>query len=277
MPSNTQNSTLTPETHHYKLLPKQLGKGAYSVVYLAEDVRTNQVVVAKRMNLSTLSETFKHEISIMQHIEHPYIVKLLGHLTKGTSGYIFMEKINGDNLYEFVNKQGKGLGLPEKKCLEILSNIVNAVDYLHKSNISHHDLKSENVVYDNVNNVAKVVDFGMSINIEESTMVSNNSGSPLYSAPEVLLAQPHDAKKSDIWSLGVMLYYMLVGDYPWENVYTYNELVSYVTKESLIINYPPYVSSHMRDLINKMLQINPNNRITTQDIMNNIHLLISRM
>jgi len=217
------------------------------------------------MNLCQLKETFQNEVGILNGLDHPNIVRFLGHFTRGTSGYIFMEKILGDNLYIYVQKNGNGLS--EKLCLDIFFEILMAVDYLHMNNICHHDLKSENVMYDSNNNVVKIIDFGLSVPFSENTLIESNSGSPLYSAPEVLSSLPHDPKSCDVWSLGIILYYMLVGDYPWQNVDSVEDLLEIFSNQSLTIPYPENISSQMQELINKILVVDPQKRYTLSEVI----------
>jgi len=263
----TPRSSLPKETKSYKILPKQLGKGAYSQVFLAKNTSTNEEVVGKRMNLSQLKELFHNEIGILCDLDHPNIVKYLGHNSIGNSGYIFLEKVQGDNLYNFVQKEYDS-GIPENLAMEIFGDILSALDYLHVNFICHHDLKSENVMYDSKNNVAKIIDFGMSIEFGENMMVESTSGSPIYSAPEVLLAQPHDPRSSDIWSLGIILYYMLIGDYPWQNVNSVEDLINLFTTQPLNIPYPQNTSVDIQNLINQILVVDPSKRLTVSEIKN---------
>jgi len=116
-------------------------------------------------------------------------------------------------------------------------------------------------MYDSKNNIVKIIDFGMSVNFKESLIVDSTSGSPMYTAPEVLLGDSHDPTSSDIWSLGIILYYMLVGDYPWENVDTVDDLIDLFSTQTLNISYPQNISSEMQDLINKILVIDPQKKI----------------
>jgi 5'-AMP-activated protein kinase catalytic alpha subunit len=257
------------DAQHVVLLPKMLGCGARSTIHLALNQLTNQFIVAKRTLLSNHLKTYLNEVFIHGQLNHPKIVKMYGYSRVGAHGLIFMEKALGDNLFEYVNIVGKGIGIPERTAVKIFWDVVNAIDYMHDMGICHHDLKSENIVYDELSNVAKLLDFGESVKLlQDETLLHHCSGSPLYSAPEVLKCASHDPKKSDVWSLGVILYFMLVGDYPWSNIASLKDLIEYVDKENIEISYPNIqLSQCLKDLIQKILQRDPNKRLLLKDII----------
>jgi len=177
-----------------------------------------------------------------------------------------MEKINGKNLYDYVNDLPFE-ELKEKKASEIFLDIINGVDYMHSLHISHHDLKTKNVVYDDEKEVAKVVDFGLSVMFQENDpFIKNNSGSPIYSAPEVLLSQSHDPSLSDVWSLGIILYYLLYRSYPWGNVQSLEELTSLITNENISIPYPTTRSRGIIYILGQILIVNPSLRISLGEL-----------
>jgi len=155
----------------------------------------------------------------------------------------------------------------EKKALEIFLDIIHAVDYMHSLHIGHHDLKTKNVVYDDEKEVAKVVDFGLSVMFQENDpFIINNSGSPIYSAPEVFLSLPHDPRLSDVWSLGIILYNLLYRSYPWGNVQTFEELTSLMISEDFSIYYPPTRSYGTISILRQILTVNPSLRITLGEL-----------
>jgi len=252
------------EKRKFKVLQRKIGKGAHGVIYLAKDISSNEEVIAKKIDLIERGKTFAQEVYIMKKLNHPNIVKFLGYKKYKNSGYIFMEKIDGDNLFNFVLSEGRGAGINQKLAIDIFWDIINGVEYLHQVKVSHLDLKTENVIYDKKIGIAKIVDFGLSVQFNDNKLVESNAGSPLYSAPEVLLNLPHDPRLSEVWSLGVILFFMIHGSFPWSNVVTYSELVNTVIQGKISI--PSYISPPIRDILERMFEVDPRYRITLSDL-----------
>jgi len=256
----------------FKLTNQLVGKGVHGNVFVAYDVVKNTEVIAKKISVKKFLHIYKLEVKILKQLEgHPNIVKILGHKVTGSSGLIFLEKINGKNLCEYVLSKD---GLTEKQALNIFSDVVDAVKYMHAHNISHHDLKTENIVYDEENCVAKVVDYGLSVPFnEDNPYITSNAGSPLFAAPEVLLCLPHDPRISDVWSLGVILYFLLTMTLPWGNVESYDELVNKITNKNFVISYPEdKVSTETSLILREIFIINPSSRMKLSNLLSSIQL-----
>lgn len=101
--------------------------------------------------------------------------------------------------------------IPEAKCLNLFKQILKGIAYCHNKGVCHRDLKPENVLIDEHGEI-KIIDFGFSAN--SKTMLNNYCGTPAYMAPEIIKKQPYNGAKADIWSLGVILYLMMVGTLP---------------------------------------------------------------
>jgi len=159
-------------------------------------------------------------------------------------------------------------GIEEKLALNIFSDVVDAVSYMHSHHISHHDLKTENIVFDEVEEIAKVVDYGLSVSFSnENPFITSNSGSPLFAAPEVLRCLSHDPRRSDIWSLGVILYFLLTMTLPWGDVVSFDELVEKVTDKNLVIEYPESkISFDCAQILRRIFVIDPQTRIYVTDL-----------
>jgi len=261
-------SPVSPRTmkRKFKITNQLVGKGVHGNVFLAYDVVNNMEVIAKKISVKKYLHIYKLEVKILKQLEgHPNIVKILGHKVTGSSGLIFLEKINGRNLSDYVLKKG---GICEKLALNIFSDIVNAVSFMHSHRISHHDLKTENIVFDEVDEIAKVVDYGLSVSYsEENPFITSNAGSPLFAAPEVLQCLPHDPRLSDIWSLGVILYFLLTMTLPWGNVVSFEELVDKVTDKNLEISYPEdKIDEDCSEILRKIFVLDPQSRINLSDL-----------
>jgi len=248
----------------FKLTSTMIGKGVHGNVFLAYDTVKNVEVIAKKICVKKYLHIYKMEVKILKELEgHPNIVRILGHKITGSNGVIFLEKINGMNLLDYVRKRN---GIGEKQALDIFLDAINAVGYMHSHNISHHDLKIENIVYDELGDIAKVVDYGLSVHFsDDNPFITSSSGSPLYSAPEVLLCLPHDPRLSDVWSLGVILYFLLTETLPWGKVDSFDELVEILTDKDLVVNYDN-ISLETSEILQKIFLLNPSSRLSISEL-----------
>eukprot|EP01129_Flabellula_baltica_P015700 TRINITY_DN8093_c0_g1_i1.p1 TRINITY_DN8093_c0_g1~~TRINITY_DN8093_c0_g1_i1.p1 ORF type:complete len:277 (-),score=53.38 TRINITY_DN8093_c0_g1_i1:166-996(-) len=258
MPRHRTPAKSRPDSR-FELKPELIGKGAYSSVYAAIDHEEGVDIIAKRMDLSQLEDVFYHEIDVMQKLDHPNIVKFIHQKRVGYSGYIYMERVHGINLYDYVNRTGRGDGIPLAQALDIFSQMVHAVEHMHAVGISHHDIKTENIVVTQNGSIAKLIDFGLALYYSKENIVSPG-GSPLYSSPEVLLSLPHDPSLADIYSLGVVFYYMLAGQYPWNDVNNLDELMERVANKDNprpSVVFPEKIPESLRNLLHSMFSFNP--------------------
>ena len=150
----------------------------------------------------------------------------------------------------------------EDTALKLFRQIVSGMAYLHSQNIIHRDLKPENLLLDSNDNI-KIVDFGLSNRAPSNTLLKTACGSPCYAPPEMLLGKKYKGPPADIWSCGVVLYALLCGHLPFDDPNT-SILYDKITKADF--NIPPHVSKEAKDLITKMLKIDPNTRYTIEDI-----------
>uniref|UniRef100_A0A7E4W5C1 non-specific serine/threonine protein kinase n=1 Tax=Panagrellus redivivus TaxID=6233 RepID=A0A7E4W5C1_PANRE len=219
----------------------------------------------------------EREIKILQKLNHPYIVKLYEVLRTERYWYIVTEYVGGGELFEFLSDTGRQ---PENEARRLFQQIVAAVAGCHGQGIVHRDIKAENLLLDKDNNI-KLIDFGFSNYQVPGVNLTTWCGSPPYAAPELLLGQPYDGTKSDVWSLGVILYTLVTAGFPFPG-----ESVGKL-KRAVINGYlkiPFWVSVECSDLIRKMLTVNPKQRYSlyqvtqhrwfVQDIADNMRDLI---
>lgn len=143
-----------------------------------------------------------------------------------------------------------------------MKQVCAAVDELHASKIIHRDIKPENIVLHE--GVYKLCDFGWSVALGNK-MRTTFCGTPLYVCPEILKGNEYD-EKIDIWSLGIMMYEMLVGENPFK-ISKEEELIK-IVKEQIAIPSYVYVSKEARDFLDKALQKNPSDRVTIKQLVN---------
>ncbi|OHT01667.1 hypothetical protein TRFO_31451 [Tritrichomonas foetus] len=181
---------------------------------------------------------------------------------------IAMEYVKGISLLHFVNASIK---LSEEVARRVFSQIINAVNYLHKNGFCHRDLKLENIMMDEYNNV-RIIDFGFSHD-GKNVLMTSQCGSYPYAAPELLMGRPY-SKKVDIWALGVIIYAMVHGSLPFED-FNQSGLIRKICYMEPNINH--MLSRELQDLILRMLDKNEESRITAEEIMNHPWLTQSNL
>lgn len=165
----------------------------------------------------------------------------------------------GHELFNYIVEHGK---MQEDKARTFFQQIVCAVEYCHRHKIVHRDLKPENLLLDE-NLHVKIADFGLSNIITDGNFLKTSCGSPNYAAPEVISGKLYAGPEVDVWSCGVILYVLLVGKLPFDDEY-----IPTLFKKIAQGNYhiPQFISKPAASIIKKMLQVNPVNRITVQEI-----------
>lgn len=175
--------------------------------------------------------------------------------------YLVTEHAARGEIFDHLVANGR---MKEEEAARIFSQIISAVDYCHCKGIVHRDLKAENVLLDNEMNV-KLADFGFSNTFSEGTPLRTWCGSPPYAAPEVFQGVEYDGPKSDIWSLGVVLYVLVCGALPFDGA-TLHDLRSVVVAGKFRI--PFFMSQECEHLIRHMLVVEPEKRYALKQIAN---------
>lgn len=199
---------------------KELGKGAMGVVYLGKDPKIGRVVAIKTMALSQefegdeltdARERFFREAETAGRLQHQNIVTIFDAGEEHDLAYIAMEFLKGKDLLD-VTKGGQLL--PTAKVLSIVARVAEALAYAHKQNVVHRDIKPANIMYDPDSDTVKVTDFGIArITDSSKTKTGLVLGTPSFMSPEQLAGKKVDGR-SDLYSLGVMLFQMLAGVLP---------------------------------------------------------------
>ena len=159
------------------------------------------------------NELVRSEIDIMKLCHHPNIVRLLDHFENTEYIFIVMEYIVGGTLYEYLKK--KHYNFSENLADNLMFQIVSCLKYLHQYGIVHRDLKPDNIMMteSNEKGILKIMDFGLSKIVGPNDTMNEAYGTLSYVAPEVLLRTPYN-KKIDIWSMGFILFQILLGKLP---------------------------------------------------------------
>ena len=247
-------------------LRKKIGSGSFSVVYQAFHKKLQKEVavkiIEKKIAISERQKKFiQDEIKVLISLDHPNIVKCLGVLEDDDYYYIVMELIIGETLLAHINSKS---GLTEAEASGLFSQIVRAFLYVHNEmNVIHRDVKLENIMFIPPSTV-KIIDFGFARRINDNEEIfSTMCGSLAYSSPEMIRNRMY-TKCAEVWSLGVCLYAMVMGQLPFKSE-------SMTKLMDLIVNsqpqFPPNVSMTFKDLCSRMLEKDPNLRIKLSEIL----------
>jgi len=200
-----------------------IGKGQFGVVKSGFDLRTNEKIAIKILKKEAIRSTeemnlIRTEIDIMKHSKHHSIIHYVDHYENSDYIFIVMELVKSGTLQNYLEK--KNFDISEKIAAKIAYQIADALLYLHKYGIFHRDLKPENILIQVTNSInnneqveLKLMDFGLSKIIGNQEKASEGYGTMVFISPEVIIGKPYD-DKVDIWSLGIIIYYMLSGDIP---------------------------------------------------------------
>ncbi|XP_057745972.1 CBL-interacting serine/threonine-protein kinase 12-like [Arachis stenosperma] len=248
---------------------KLLGHGTFAKVYHARNIKTGEGVAIKvidkeKILKSGLVSHIKREISILRRVRHPNIVQLFEVMATKSKIYFVMEYVRGGELF---NKVAKGR-LKEDLARKYFQQLISAVSFCHNRGVFHRDLKPENLLLDE-NGDLKVSDFGLSAvsdQIRQDGLFHTFCGTPAYVAPEVLARKGYDAAKVDIWSCGVVLFVLMAGYLPFHDR---NVMAMYKKIYKGEFRCPRWFSPELSRLVAKLLDTNPDRRISIPDIMEN--------
>ena len=191
----------------------------------------------------------------MSKLEHPNICELIDHYDTPSKLYIVMEYASDGDLFYLLYRNG---GMTEKDARVKFRQILSAIHYMHSKGIVHRDLKPENILLD-ANGDVKVADFGFATSFDPSQKLDVFCGSPPTAAPELYQGIAYDGQKVDVWSLGVVLYSMVVGRLPFDGR-SFDEIRYRVLRGKYRIPYD--MSFECEKLLKKMLILSPSKRNT---------------
>ncbi|XP_052049320.1 putative sperm motility kinase W [Apodemus sylvaticus] len=255
------NSKKKNMASQYKVL-FTLGQGSFGTVKLAWHLKTEALVAIKTVELSKKTiRGIRAEIAALEKLHHPNIICLFQVLTTSRHVNLITEYIPGGNLFEIIQEDGP---LPEEEARKIFGQVVSAVKYLHSMDLVHQDIKPQNILRDEDGN-AKLIDFGLTTKCRSGTLLKRQCGTKSCFAPELVIQEPYDGKKSDVWSLGVVLYFINTGHYPFTGSTT-KEMEEKIATGTYEI--PSHVSGQLENLIHQMLTVSPEMRPSIEEIEN---------
>lgn len=240
---------------------KMLGEGNFAEVFKCKLLNEKYAIKCIKKDIVCkhgAQQQTKNELSILEHIEHPFIVKLMNILQDNYAIYLITELLTGGELFKYLTIKGK-LKIDEVKFYT--GNIILALEYLHNNEIIYRDLKPENIVFNN-NGYLKLVDFGFAKKLSKKSRTNTILGTPDYIAPEILSEKGYNWSV-DIWALGIFLYEMLIGETPYfsSNI---DNLYNIITNERLDFKNID-IDIEAKNLILSLLHINSKHRIGCQE------------
>ncbi|KAG8390730.1 hypothetical protein BUALT_Bualt01G0113800 [Buddleja alternifolia] len=235
-----------------------VGEGSFGKVYKGRRKFTGQTVAMKFIPKHGKSEkdilNLRQEIEILRKLKHENIIAMLDSFENPQEFCVVTEFAQGE-LFEILEDDKC---LPEEQVQAIAKQLVRALHYLHSNRIIHRDMKPQNILI-GAGSVVKLCDFGFARAMSANTVVLRSiKGTPLYMAPELVREQPYN-HTADLWSLGVILYELFVGQPPFYTNSVY-ALIRHIIKDP--VKYPDNMSSSFRSFLQGLLNKVPQNRLT---------------
>ena len=231
---------------------------------LATHCITGHKVAVKILNKAKIKqlgmeEKVQREINILHLCTHPHIIRLYEVIDTPTDIFLVNEYVSGGELFDYIVSKGR---LSADEARNFFHQIVSGVEYCHFQKIVHRDLKPENLLLDSNLNI-KIADFGLSNIMRDGDFLRTSCESPNYAAPEVISGHLYAGPEVDVWSCGVILYALLCGSLPFDD-----ESIPNLFKKikSGMYSLPSHLSQLARNLIPRMLEVDPMKRITIPEI-----------
>ncbi|RCK63789.1 Serine/threonine-protein kinase GIN4 [Candida viswanathii] len=254
-------------------LGKTLGRGATGRVLLATHQSTGQKAAVKVVSKSELQDDendrngdglpygIEREIIIMKLLNHPNVLRLYDVWETSKALYLVLEYVEGGELFDLLVERGP---LGEAEAIKYFRQIILGAAYCHALGICHRDLKPENLLLDSQLNV-KMADFGMAALECNGKLLETSCGSPHYAAPEIVSGLKYHGAASDVWSCGVILFALLTGRLPFDDENIRNLLLK--VQAGSFEMPSDEISREAQNLLARMLEVDPDKRITTERIL----------
>lgn len=249
---------------------KQIGSGGFGDIYLARESKHGNIVALKVLSKGDIEfeyeEVLLAEILIQAKLQHDNILPVFSFFYDDLNIYLILEYVADGSLREHIHD---GKSVSELTAARYVTDLVAALDYIHSKDIIHQDLKTENLLLGVTGNLI-VADFGWAASADNRYHEMCTHSNNVHWAPEMYGGL--SGKKGDIWALGVLLYEFLVGTPPFG---TKAELFAYILYQNNCIPYPTEkcISDEAKDLISQLLEKDPNNRISLEDILDHAFML----
>eukprot|EP00931_Biecheleriopsis_adriatica_P124529 TRINITY_DN99675_c0_g1_i1.p1 TRINITY_DN99675_c0_g1~~TRINITY_DN99675_c0_g1_i1.p1 ORF type:complete len:330 (-),score=69.49 TRINITY_DN99675_c0_g1_i1:72-1028(-) len=252
---------------HYVLEAEQLGDGSFGSVFLTTSrqsgVKYSVKVVRQLSSDAARRDSIANEVQLIQLASHPNIVRLLEMFESADTAYLVMELCSGGELFEGVVEAGS---MSEKQACVLMKQICSTLSHLHARRICHRDLKPEHFLFACKGSLEetplKLIDFGLACRFQAGEILKEPVGTVLYVAPEVL-GQTYEPPACDLWSFGVIVYFILSGSHPFDGE-TAKHVAKNVRKAKFSVEEGSWslVSTDAKDLVCQLLEKDTGTRIT---------------
>ena len=275
------------------ILKQKIGSGATCQCYIGYKINEETQIFAIKIFPQKFYNFYSNEISFLTKMNgnnniikiYDYGEGVLTRILKNDNDnycdnsnkeiiyYQILEYANNGELKDYISDSSSRI--PEKISAKLFLKIVKAVKYLHDNNIAHCDLKPENILLDKNFN-PKINDFGFSQEFDGKNgnyLLHKRSGTPIYSSPDVRLAftKGYDGTKNDVFSLGVLLFVITIGDFPFESATYSDEKYKFIIKGrfNLFWEFFNYIeiSEDFKNLINSLISLTPAKRLSVDEIL----------
>ncbi|CAL8380489.1 unnamed protein product [Arctogadus glacialis] len=258
---------------------RKLGQGSFGVVFEATHVDTHKKWAIKKVNREKAGShgviLLEREVHILKHVNHPHIIQLKEVFETPKNMYLVTELCDGGDLKELLQKKSC---FTEEESRHIITNLAQAIVYLHKKDIVHRDLKLENILLkgsyqgDKHGLNIKVTDFGLSVKkggVGRENMMKATCGTPIYMAPEVITGHEY-SQQCDVWSIGVIMYMLICGEAPFISS-SEEKLFEKIKRGELTFSGSVWdtISDAAKTVLGCLLKVDPAHRITANELVDN--------
>ena len=261
------NKVPPTDLSNYKLI-KLIGKGSFGKVYLGVQLLTSRLVAIKCLEKNNIRDPgvrskILQEIDVLKAANQvPQVTQLL-EVFENTS-YVFLVIVyaKGGDLLRYIKSKTR---LSEDEAKNVFLKTLMGVCGLHARGILHRDIKLDNILLDEKQDPT-ICDFGVSRKMKDREVINEQCGTPAYIAPEIIQETGYSGLKADVWSMGVMLYAMLIGKMPFKGS-TISDLHVSITTAGFKFPQEPKISFEAKDLISKMMVVDPSQRLSSFEVL----------
>ncbi|KAK3043839.1 hypothetical protein RJ639_000538 [Escallonia herrerae] len=241
----------------------------YRGVYLGQDVAI-KVLRSEHLN-DTLEDEFAQEVAILREVQHRNVVRFIGACTKSPHLCIVTEYMPGGSLYDYLHKNHNILKLPRLVMFAV--DVCKGMEYLHQSNIIHRDLKTANLLMDS-HNVVKVADFGVARFQNQEGVMTAETGTYRWMAPEVINHQLYD-QKADVFSFAIVLWELVTAKVPYDTMTPLQAALG--VRQGLRPDLPNNTHPKLLDLMQRCWEVIPGDRPSFSEIRIELEELLSEV
>mmetsp|Transcript_81234 Transcript_81234/g.252122 ORF Transcript_81234/g.252122 Transcript_81234/m.252122 type:complete len:517 (-) Transcript_81234:119-1669(-) len=253
-------------TDFYDLGDEKIGEGTFGCVRKCTRRSTKAIYAVKAVSKVNVrdADQFRQEVANMKLMDHPNIIRLYEVFEDDQKVYLVMELCTGGELFDRIVKKGH---FSEREAAVVMEQILRAVHYMHKIDVSHRDLKPENFLFQTrqptESNVLKLIDFGLSCRVKPGMVLTTVAGTASYVAPQVL--EKRYDKRCDLWSCGAIMYTVLCGHPPFRGQ-NQSEVLAKVRKGRYTFSGKAWqrISQDAKNLVQKLMEIEPAMRFTAE-------------